>query len=637
MDMSRRLKFPIRFKILIALLLVITTVVSVITFTMANLFHTDKAAYIHDLTSEMAMHTATETRALLVGYRERLQVFTRLMFGRDIPPDQKKTLLKQLFEDFREFVAVTLYVKGTELATVYDAETLERAGLTKDSLFSYRKDHRLPLDLIEGGKAFVANSTISDKLPTFTLAISHQAQDRGKEKAVVAAVIHLDGLQRLATRSKVFTTFIVDHKGNPLAHTDPRKVIRRTPVAWISEIKGLQSKQTHGATFEYAQDGVDMVGGLASVGMSGLLAGVQIPEAAAYLTARQLLKSLTIISVVLLVISAVLSLIGSQLITRPLERLSEATKAVAKGQFDIQVASSSRDEISDLAHSFNQMASELDSREKALKDAQTALVQSEKMAAFGQLGAGIAHEVKNPLAGILGLTQLSLRKTEKGTPIHENLGIIEKETRRCTTIIQNLLKFARQERVAFEPVDINQVAQDAMAIVEHQLEMHKVHLRRNLAPTLPTIQGNANQIQQVLINLMINAQQAMEGSPGEVTITTIGLNSSHVQVQVSDNGPGIPEDLQAKIFEPFFTTKAVGKGTGLGLSVSYGIVKEHKGDIRVESSPEKGTTFKISFPVAALSAVCPKCGQTYKVQKNHIGLQVTCKKCGDIFEIRDRV
>jgi len=635
--MMRRLRFPIRFKILMALLLVITSVVSIITFSMANLFHTDKAAYIHDLTSEMAMHTATETRALLIGYRERLQVFTRLMIERDMPPDQKTTLLKQLFEDFREFVAVTLYVNGAEPATVYDAKTLEAAGLTKDSLFSHRKDHPLPLDLIEAGEAFVANSTISGQLPTFTLAISHQAEDGGEENAVVAAVIRLDGLQRLAARSKVFTTFIVDHEGNPLAHTDPRKVIRRTPVRWISEIKDLQGQQSHGTTFEYVQDDEKMVGGWASVGISGLLAGVQIPKAAAYLTARQLLNNLMVVSLALLIISAILGLIGSRLITRPLERLSNATKAVAKGQFDIQVVSSSRDEINDLAHSFNQMASELDSREKALKDAQTALIQSEKMAAFGQLGAGIAHEVKNPLAGILGLTQLSLRKTEKGTLIHENLGIIEKESRRCTTIIQNLLKFARQERVVFEPVDINQVAQDAMAIVEHQLEMHKVKLQRNLTPTLPTIQGNSNQIQQVLINLMINAQQAMEGNPGEVTVTTIGLNSSQVQVQVSDTGPGIPEDLQAKIFEPFFTTKPVGKGTGLGLSVSYGIIKEHKGDIRVESSPEKGTTFKISFPVAGLSAGCPKCGQTYKVQQKHVGLRVTCKKCGDIFEIKDHV
>lgn len=120
--MFKQLRFPIRFKILISLLLVITAVVSIITFTMANLFHTDKSAYVHDLTSEMAVHTAAETRALLVGYRERLQVFTRFMFDRDLLRDQKSKLLKQLFEDFHEFVAITIYAKGAELTTVYDAK-----------------------------------------------------------------------------------------------------------------------------------------------------------------------------------------------------------------------------------------------------------------------------------------------------------------------------------------------------------------------------------------------------------------------------------------------------------------------------------------------------------------------------------
>jgi predicted Zn finger-like uncharacterized protein len=307
---------------------------------------------------------------------------------------------------------------------------------------------------------------------------------------------------------------------------------------------------------------------------------------------------------------------------------------VARGQFDIQVALAGRDEIGNLAQSFNKMTSELDSREKALKDAQAALIQSEKLAAFGQLGAGIAHEVKNPLAGILGLTQLSLRKAEKDTPVHENLTIIEKEANRCATIIQNLLKFARQEKMAFESVDLNQVAKDAMAIVEHQLEMNRVKLRKEFDQELPAIPGNANQIQQVLINLMINAQQAMEGNPGEVTVTTASSNASHVQVQVRDDGPGIPEDLQAKIFEPFFTTKEVGKGTGLGLSVSYGIIKEHHGDIQVESSPETGTIFKIIFPATSLRTTCPKCEQTYPIRKRQVGLKNKCKKCGTIFQIK---
>jgi signal transduction histidine kinase len=143
------------------------------------------------------------------------------------------------------------------------------------------------------------------------------------------------------------------------------------------------------------------------------------------------------------------------------------------------------------------------------------------------------------------------------------------------------------------------VVTDAMAIVEHQLEMNRVTLKQNLAAELPIISGNANQIQQVLINLMINAQQAMEGRAGEVSVTTSHHDSGYVQIQVRDTGPGIPADLQSKIFEPFFTTKEVGKGTGLGLSVSYGIIKEHGGDIVVKSAVGKGTAFLISLPLKA--------------------------------------
>jgi signal transduction histidine kinase len=249
------------------------------------------------------------------------------------------------------------------------------------------------------------------------------------------------------------------------------------------------------------------------------------------------------------------------------------------------------------------MASELFHREEELKSAQEALIQSEKMAAFGQLGAGIAHEVKNPLAGILGLTQLCLLDADKETTQHENLSLIEKETKRCKIIIENLLKFSRQEKVTFDRVDINQVAKDALAIVNHQMGINHVKLYQKFTPDIPPIWGNANQIQQVLLNLMINAQQAMEGKAGKVLMMTEGLDSKWVKILVIDNGPGIPKEIQAKIFEPFFTTKPSSKGTGLGLSVSYGIVKEHKGDILLKSKPGKGTKFTIILPVAALSEI----------------------------------
>ena len=595
--MSARLRFPIRFKILITILIVTTSVVSIITFTMANLFHTDKTAYIHDLTSEMAMHTAAEARSLLEGYVEQLKIYTRVVFERDLYQDQKSKLLGQLFEDFREFVAVTVYENGKESATVYDAKMLKEAGLTKEKIFAHRTKNPLPWDRLQASEVYIQNSTLLSNFPTFTLAVSHRIPDSDQE-AVVAAEIRLDGLLNLTRRSQVFTSFITDSAGNPLVHSDFQKVIQHARVEWILEIKSLQNQQSYGMTREFLANDIPMVGGLANVNFSGLLAGVQLPKKAAYLTSRELLNNLIGVSLALLICSAVLSLVSARYLTRPLEQLSKATNAVGKGKYDVQLPASSRDEIGDLADSFNQMAVELNSREMALKEAQTALIRSEKMAAFGQLGAGIAHEVKNPLAGILGLAQLSLRKAEKNSPLTKNLTMIETETKRCKTVIENLLKFARQEKVTFKRIEINRLVEEATAIVAHQLGIHHIKIEKQLDANLPQVAGNANQITQVLLNLMINAQQAMEGKAGVVKVTTQRYNEAYVELRVLDTGCGMPKNLQAKVFEPFFTTKPVGKGTGLGLSVSYGIIKKHRGDIRVKSSLGKGTMFAITLPVA---------------------------------------
>jgi signal transduction histidine kinase len=249
------------------------------------------------------------------------------------------------------------------------------------------------------------------------------------------------------------------------------------------------------------------------------------------------------------------------------------------------------------------MASELDSREKALMEAQAQLMQSEKMAAFGQLGAGIAHEVKNPLTGILGCAQLAMLEAEEESRMQANLEIIEKEAGRCKAIIENLLRFARQEKTLLEPTDVNRVVQDAAAIVNHQLEMNQVKLEYELQHGLPPVKANGNQLQQVLMNLMINAQQAMDGTPGEVTVTTTKAGEDEIEIAVRDDGPGMTEEVRRKIFEPFFTTKEAGKGTGLGLSVSFGIIRDHEGRIDVRSEPGAGAEFVIRLPAAEGSSV----------------------------------
>lgn len=596
--MNKKLRFPIRFKILISLLFVITGVVSTITYTMANLFHTDKSAYIRDLTSVIAIHAAQEARALLAGYSEKLGLFARLMNDAKLGKDRKTEMLTRLLEDFPEFVMVTLYVDGIEKTMVYDPDALAKLGLSINDLKAYRAKNPLPLDKIVTDTVYIENSTPSEKLPCMTLAKAVRATADKGPPVVASAVIRLDSLQRLAGRSKVFETFVIDARGRLLAHSDLRKVIQHAQASWLPDISGLNTMNTLGATLEYDQDGVPMVGGFARIELSGLLAGAQIPKSAAYLTARALLNNLILVALILLVISAIISLFWSRLITRPIELLSKAANEVGRGRFDTRVQATSRDEIGDMAQSFNQMAEGLDSRERELKASQAALIQSEKMAAFGQLGAGIAHEIKNPLAGIIGLSQLLLRKVEKDGPLYDNLVMIEKEARRSKSITENLLRFARQEKVVFTTIDLNAVVTESAAIVDHQLGIHQIRLNKELAPSLPQIVGNANQLQQVLMNIMINAQQAMEGSPGSVTLSTRLMNAETIELRVTDTGPGIPEDIQAKIFEPFFTTKPAGKGTGLGLSVSYGIIKEHRGDVRIESAHGKGTAFIISLPTA---------------------------------------
>jgi len=589
--MKNKLKFPLRFKILLAQLLGVTVVLSLITFTMANLFHVDKTAYIHDLTSTVVLHTAEEANALLVGYRERLKLFSRIMAQDGL--EGRQQVLNGLFEEFGEFLMVTRSGAGGE-ETVYDAAALAAGGLTRQDLLGFRSAHPLPARLA-GGEPFLENSTVSAKLPTLTLTIS-EAGPGGGDAVTTSGVIRLDKLLRLARRSRVFETFLLDAEGRFLAHSERSRIASAAPRDWWGRVSRIRSA---GMTMEYQEGGRGMVGGFSRVACGGLTAGVQIPKSAAYLTSRELLGDLLALSLSLLGAAALLSIFWSRRLTRPIEELSAATRMVGQGRFEIKVKADSGDEIGALAGSFNRMADELYSRERALKDLYGQLVQSEKMAAFGSLGAGIAHEVKNPLAGILGITQLSLRGVDGGHPLQKNLLIIEKETKRCKTIIENLLKFARQEQVEFDAVDIPQVVADAVAIVDHQLGIHSIRVEQELEPGLPGCRGNANQLQQVLMNLMINAQQAMAGSSGTLRLSARREEGGGVELRVSDTGPGIAKEIQGRIFDPFFTTKPAGQGTGLGLSVSYGIVKEHGGEIRLESREGEGTSFIITLPAAA--------------------------------------
>ncbi|MEE4604200.1 MAG: ATP-binding protein [Desulfobacteraceae bacterium] len=223
--------------------------------------------------------------------------------------------------------------------------------------------------------------------------------------------------------------------------------------------------------------------------------------------------------------------------------------------------------------------------------------QMEKMSSLGRMAAGIAHEINNPLAGILLYSSNMSKKVPKGGSLEEGLNIIIKETQRCKTIIQGLLEFARDRKPQKVPANINDIMKNALGIVENEFRLRHVGLERELAEDMVKTLLDENQIEQVFINLLLNAVHAVEES-GNVTVQS-RVDSQHnkIQVEISDNGCGIAADDIKKIFEPFYSTKT--KGTGLGLAVSYGIIKNHHGDIRVYSVPGEITRFTIELPIRA--------------------------------------
>jgi two-component system NtrC family sensor kinase len=235
-----------------------------------------------------------------------------------------------------------------------------------------------------------------------------------------------------------------------------------------------------------------------------------------------------------------------------------------------------------------------------LAETQSQLYQSNRMASVGRLAAGIAHEINNPLTGVLTFSSLLLKEVPGGSEMHESLQTIVSETKRCREIVKELLDFSRQVPPHKTNLDLNQVAEKALGIVDHQFAVNNITVTRGLAPALPPVRADGGKMGQVVLNLLVNAADAVEPGAGEIFVGTDLKEISgrpYVELKVADNGHGIPESEQSQIFEPFFTTKDT--GTGLGLAVAWGIVNEHGGTITVSSKPAKGTTFTVRLPTVA--------------------------------------
>ena len=582
-----KLSFPIRLKVLVAVLVILMLVVGVITATMANLFHQDKTAYVRDFSVAVTSNMRAEVETILASHRSAARVLAEVLLADYIDPAAKQQLVQPIFVAYPSLLALVTTGADGEPLSLYNNAALRNAGIEPDELL------RLPSLTVprEEGRVRVRSVRNDSGTGAVTLTLGRWLPDEEKDLPVVAVVSSAE-LSLALRRGRPFDSVLLGPEWQPvvaIGDTD-------NAVDWARlALESFEGVGTSGA-FEYSADVDNYIAAVAKTSIGDLTVITRISTTAAYLTASQLLDDLVFVGLVIILLAAIFGDLASRRITRPLEQLSNAVRKIAKGNFDVNVAIKSSDEIGELSTSFNDMADELKEREASLKKAQYALVQSEKMAAVGTLSAGLAHEVKNPLSAVLGYAQLSKRKLTNPDALKGYLDTIELETRRCSDIIGNLMQFSRLEKGEHSQIFVNDVITKSAAIVDHQLSLKNVHISCELGENIPAISGNANQLQQVLMNLMINAQQAIGDGGGKVRIVSFD-NGESVMITVLDTGPGIDEDMAAKIFEPFFTTKPAGEGTGLGLSVTYGIIQDHGGDISVARAENGGAKFVIKLPL----------------------------------------
>lgn len=290
----------------------------------------------------------------------------------------------------------------------------------------------------------------------------------------------------------------------------------------------------------------------------------------------------------------------SRALARPAHALVHAAQRLAGGDLKQRVQpDDSTEEIGMLGRTFNLMAASVEERDEELRQrAQEEIVKSERLAMIGRLAAGVAHEINNPLGGILLFSRLLLKRAPAEGADKGNLEKIAKEAERCQNIVQGLLDFARQREPKTEPLDINNVVEKSVGLLENQALFHNIEVVKHFQQDLPPVRVDASQMQQVFVNIIMNAAEAMDGKGVLTVVTKAGRESGRVEASFADTGRGIPKEDLGRLFEPFFTTKEVGHGTGLGLSISHGIVVRHGGTLSVHSRVGEGSTFVVSLPGA---------------------------------------
>ncbi len=297
-------------------------------------------------------------------------------------------------------------------------------------------------------------------------------------------------------------------------------------------------------------------------------------------------------------LAVVISLVVSRRLSTPVRALVKASRRVAEGDLEAQVPVRSRDEIGELARAFNSMAAALKARDEQLRElTRRRVMESERLAVVGQLAADVAHELNNPMQGIVTYSHLLIEKMPADDPRRASVEKIATQASRCSTIVRALLDFSRPKKPEKRPANLCAIIEECFSLVEDRALFHNIAVVRDYAQGIPDTVVDPAQMQQVFMNLIINSAEAM-GGVGTLTVTArFEAAREAIAITFRDTGHGISEQDMGRIFDPFFTTKEAGHGTGLGLAISFGIVKEHGGTITVESQVGLGTAFTVELPL----------------------------------------
>ena len=284
-------------------------------------------------------------------------------------------------------------------------------------------------------------------------------------------------------------------------------------------------------------------------------------------------------------------------VNKSISQLVKASQQLAQGNYEHRINIKAHTELAELSNAFNSMIDAIAHRDEQLKKrTQEELIKTERLAMIGRLASGVAHEINNPLGGILLYSGLVIEDPNIQGISKDNMGKVIDEATRCKKIVKGLLDFARQNKPETKPASVNELLETTLSLIGKQSVFHNIKIEKTLRPGLPLTPMDSGQIQQVFINIIMNAAEAMQGKGNLVITTRLSADDKFVEIEFADTGCGIKSEVMAKIFEPFFTTKEPGKGTGLGLAISYGIIEKHQGKIDVTSQVGQGATFRVKLP-----------------------------------------